>query len=52
MVTNKVQVKNWGGAGGNVDFSYEGPPGTHIHGFFGRAGKYLDSIGVLMRTIK
>ena len=52
MVTNKEQVKKWGGAGGNVDFSYEVPPGTHIHGFFGRAGKYLDSIGVLMRTIK
>ena len=50
MKTNKGQVKKWGGAGGNVDFFYSVPPGTHIHGFFGRAGKYVDSIGVIMNT--
>ena len=52
MKTSKGQVKKWGGAGGNVGFFYSVPPGTHIHGFFGSAGKYLDSIGVIMKTKK
>jgi hypothetical protein len=50
--TSKGQVKKWGGAGGTVDFYYSVPPGSSIHGFFGRAGKYVDSVGVIMKTIK
>ncbi len=50
--TNKGQVKKWGGSGGKVKFYYNVPPGTSICGFFGRAGKYVDSIGVIMKTMK
>jgi len=52
MKTSKGKVKKWGGAGGTVDFYFSVPPGTSIHGFFGRAGKYVDSVGVIMKTIK
>ena len=49
--TNKGQVKQWGGSGGTIDFVYRVPPGTSIYGFFGRAGKYVDSLGIIMKTI-
>ncbi len=48
--TNKGRHQKWGGQGGNIQFIYTAPPGSRIDGFFGRAGKYLDSIGVIMRT--
>jgi len=49
--TNKGRTsKKYGGAGGAVTFTLQAPPGTRIHGFFGRAGNYLDAIGVIMRT--
>lgn len=48
--TNQGRTKNWGGSGGEVSFKYIAPPETRIVGFFGQAGDFLDSIGVIMRT--
>jgi hypothetical protein len=38
-----------GGGGGGADYTYEVPPGMQIVGFYGRAGQYLDAIGVIVR---
>ncbi|MCP4358335.1 MAG: hypothetical protein GY796_10000, partial [Chloroflexi bacterium] len=38
----------FGGRGGSVNFRYQAPPGYKINGFWGRAGQYLDAIGVFL----
>ncbi len=50
--TNKGRKKIWGGEDGKTEFVYEAPPGTRINGFFGRAGDYLNAIGVIIQTIE
>jgi hypothetical protein len=39
----------YGGRGGAVDFYYQAPADYEIVGFLGRSGKFLDSIGVVLR---
>jgi hypothetical protein len=46
--TSKGQHIACGGKGGAHTFAYAAPPGTSINGFWGRCGKYLDAIGVLL----
>jgi len=49
--TNKGKIKKWGGPGGTVNFSYNVPDDhTQIIGFLGQSGKYVDAIGVIMRS--
>jgi len=48
--TNKGRIKGFGGTGGSVNYTYTAPPGTRIHGFFGRSGKFVDAIGVILKT--
>lgn len=48
--TSKNRKKKWGMDGGKVDFIYNVPTGSKIIGFFGRAGEFLDSIGVIIQT--
>jgi hypothetical protein len=50
IVTNKGNVKGWGGTGGAGNYIYTAPPGSRIHGFFGRSGKFLDAVGVIIKT--
>ena len=50
IITNKGRHKRWGGTGGARNFIYNAPPGSHIHGFGGHAGKFIDSIGVIFKT--
>lgn len=48
--TNKGHAKGWGGTGGAANYTYTAPPGSSIHGFFGRSGKYLDAVGVILKN--
>lgn len=48
--TNKGRAKGWGGTGGSVNYTYTAPPGSRIHGFFGRSGSLIDSVGVILKT--
>lgn len=48
--TNKGKAKGWGGTGGSANYTYTAAPGSSIHGFFGRSGKFLDAIGVILKT--
>ena len=48
--TNKGRAKGWGGSGGSANYTYTAPPGSRIHGFFGRSGKFIDSVGVILKT--
>lgn len=50
LVTNKGRTKGWGGTGGSVHYTYSAPPGTEIHGLFGRSGAFLDAVGVILST--
>lgn len=50
IATNQGRIKGWGGGGGSAHYTYSSPPGTQIHGFFGGAGQYVDSIGVVLKT--
>lgn len=50
--TNKGRTQEWGGNGGNVDFTYVVPDGWMIISFWGRSGKYLDAIGVYYQNIR
>ncbi len=50
LVTNKGRMMKWGGNGGSADFFYSVPKGGSIWGFNGRAGKYIDAFGVVMKT--
>jgi len=49
VYTSKGRQKRWGGTGGNAHYNYVAPPGTKIHGFFGRSGKFVDAIGVIYK---
>jgi hypothetical protein len=44
--TNKRRSPVFGGRGGDRDFSLELPSGNYAVGFIGRAGDYLDAIGL------
>jgi jacalin-like lectin domain-containing protein len=48
--TNKGKAKGWGGTGGSANYTYTAPPGSSIHGFFGRSGTFIDAIGVILKT--
>ena len=48
--TNKGRAKGWGGTGGSANYTYTAPPGSSIHGFFGRSGRFIDSVGVILKT--
>lgn len=48
--TNKKRKARFGGPGGAVDYSYTAIRGSRIQGFKGRAGKFLDAIGVVLET--
>ena len=45
--TNKRTSSIYGGSGGNRDYRIDIPPGNHAIGFKGRAGDYLDAIGLI-----
>jgi hypothetical protein len=45
------QSTRFGGSGGLANFSYEAPYGYEIAGFQGRAGRYIDALGVILRPI-
>jgi hypothetical protein len=44
--TNRRTSQRFGGRGGNRDFSVQVPRGSQANGFKGRAGQYLDAIGL------
>ena len=44
--TNKRTSQMFGGRGGQSDFRIDIPPGTQAVGFAGRAGDYVDAIGL------
>lgn len=44
--TNKGQIRRFGGQGGVNEFLYVAPQGYQIVGFWGRASRLIDSIGV------
>lgn len=46
IITNKRTSQNYGGNGGRNDFRIDVPTGSQGLGFIGRAGKYLDAIGI------
>ncbi len=50
IVTSKGRSKGWGGTGGAAHYTYSAPPGSAIHGLFGRCGVFLDAVGVILRT--
>ena len=50
LVTSKGRSKGWGGTGGSAHYTYSAPPGSHIHGLFGRSGVFLDAVGVILST--
>jgi predicted flap endonuclease-1-like 5' DNA nuclease len=47
--TNKRVSPDYGGAGGDRDFSFMAPAGYEIGGFFGRSAWYIDALGVIAR---
>lgn len=50
VMTNKGRQMEWGGTGGSAMFFYTLPDRNRLHGFWGRAGRYIDAVGVTMRT--
>ena len=48
--TSNGRSERFGGNGGSVEYTYSAPPGKTIYGFFGRCGKYVDAIGVILIT--
>ena len=48
--TNLGRKAKWGGSGGHKSFRYATVAGTRIRGVWGRAGKYLDAIGVVVNA--
>ena len=51
ITTNLGQKLTFGGAGGDADYTYQAPDGFEISGFAGRAGAFIDAIGVSLRRI-
>ena len=49
--TNKKSSPLYGGPGGSRNFSIEVPTGSQAVGFVGRAGQYLDAIGLVHTRI-
>lgn len=49
--TNKRVSPTYGGAGGEVDFSFLASEGSEVVGFFGCADWYIDAIGILTRPL-
>jgi predicted Ser/Thr protein kinase len=49
IITNKRKSKNYGRGQGDVEYHYEVPHHDEIIGFFGRAGEYVNRIGILVR---
>ncbi len=49
--TSRGQVRRFGGQKGAQEFVYLAPEGFHIVGFWGRAGRVLDAIGVHLAAI-
>lgn len=47
--TKQGVYRRWGGNGGNTDYVYTAPAGMCIDGFLGRAGDYLDAVGVFIK---
>ena len=50
--TNEGNVKHFGSAPGLHDFQYQTPDGFHIAGFWGRAGRLIDAIGVYIVSLE
>lgn len=50
IVTSNGRSKGWGGTGGAARYTYTAPPGSSIHGLFGRCGVFLDAVGVILST--
>ena len=48
VIRTNLRTLTWGGPGGPGSFNYEAMKGTWILGFLGRAGEFLDAIGVLI----
>jgi len=51
IVTNKRKSRKFGGANGDgaTKYSFVVEPGLEVVGFYGRAGQYLDQIGIFAR---
>jgi hypothetical protein len=49
--TNKRTSQVFGGRGGDRDFRVDVPAGTQAVGFLGRAGAYLDALGLVYSTV-
>jgi hypothetical protein len=49
IITNKRKSKTYGLGEGDVQYHYEVPDHDEIIGFFGRAGEYVDQIGIWVR---
>jgi hypothetical protein len=49
--TSRGRSLDAGGPGGSVLYSYDAPPGFEIAGFHGRAGEFIDAIGVILRRL-
>jgi len=50
--TNKRTSELFGGSGGERDFRLDAPAGNQVVGFTGRAGRYLDAIGLTYTTVR
>ena len=51
ITTDSGLTQTFGGTGGSADFTYQAPEGFEISGFAGRAGAFIDAIGVSLRRI-
>lgn len=54
LKTNKGKTATYGAAGGNTgsnNFNWEAGSGKAIIGFYGKAGGYIDSLGVMVSDI-
>lgn len=49
--TNRGQSRRFGGVGGASEFAYFAPEGFQIAGFWGRAGRVIDALGVHLAPI-
>ena len=50
--TNKGNVKRYGSLTGIHDFHYQAPANHQITGFWGRAGRLIDAIGVYLSPLE
>src|SRR5262245_30090901 len=51
IITNKQPSTFFGEGGGGAEYCYQVPDGSEIIGFWGRNGQYLDSVGILARSL-